>query len=464
MTRVRYLLIWVIVVFVIMFFVSWGIEGTILEMEAHQVQSMTELAADTSLQAGQGIDDFFTQLDVTLGDMAIQNINDEARDKFNLNIVYHKYSSDMQFRRDDLFTWYFDRASSLMSAEDKRAYAFSQLYDATGKGTVEGRTYDVSDEALEFQKFVKRGVGAMPLTQIPYTYTESGVMHTVWVTVPKIALIGAKCIWENESQFEGTAITSLLRNGLSGEQDKLRAYGWKALAQNGYLYGKKSGVFGTYYLTPSKVGVTYIDKNLVEKIYQNNLDLIMRYKYNESGSVRDHSGLQEGNYVYQSDTVNHRVNNYNLTHSGSIINNGLFSLNKSTSTITAVSCRAIDIYSSANDTLIGHLYGGYREMTPSGVWKANKLMTADELKKRYQVLRFQNDGTQIKAGRNYVIAYKVTFTSDIILNYKTATLTTWSTTYDEDGMNDIVQTTGSDNDDAPESKKYTYTTYFTVTA
>ena len=45
MTKIRYLLLWVIASFLIMFFVSWGIEREALETEAQQVQALTELTS-----------------------------------------------------------------------------------------------------------------------------------------------------------------------------------------------------------------------------------------------------------------------------------------------------------------------------------------------------------------------------------------------------------------------------------
>lgn len=485
MTRVRYLLLWVILAFVTAFFVAWGIERSALEMEAMQVQTLTELAADSALQAGQGIDDFFSdaneQLAYIWGD---DKINGRTLGTYNSNllIMYTNSASDTKYSEGTLFTWFFQHEKtattydgttySLGSAADKTE-AFRYLYDGTGRGTTGSYYTPPSIVAQQFKKFALSYQGLQATTQIPYFMTNSsGEDELIYVEVPRIALIGAKCIWNSKSSYQ-SSISEVL--GFSVGSTNYN-YGWEALEQNNYLVGQRKSVFyssktnGVYFLTPSKVGVTYIPISLVENIYQNNLDLIMRYKYNDDEQLDIHSTMLRNAYEYQSTQVENNVSNYELTYNNGecgIVNNGLFTVNKDTSTITNVEYKVIDIFNGVNDDLIEQVYGGYVEYNSAGVVSSTGIMTADKLEGRSTAMKYSTSGALTPETQHYIVVAKVTFTTDVILNHKTAVFTKWKTDYDRyeyTNLNDIVQTTGTNTNTSTNSRKYTYTRYYAVTA
>lgn len=465
MTRVRYLLIWCIAAFMVMFFVSWEIERQAIESEATQVKTLTELAADSALQAGLGIDDLLSEYSTSLSwydwtDGSGTNLN-ALRGK-PLTVMYHRNRSDTHYTEDkDLFQWYMDRESVT------RADAFAYLYDGTGKGIGDGGTRIPSEQAKEFMAFAKKSVNSY--TYIPYFKSDaSGVSSLIWVKVPRIALIGARCIWTNQSDYNA----SLYSAGWSSMSNDVK-YGWDALSANGYLYARKGGVssaFGSYYLTPTKVGVSYINRDLVEKLYQNNLDLIMRYKYNDT-DLREGNGMPESPYIPQTDTVEHNM----AEIEDDLITNGLFSVSKDTSTITNIEYKIVDVYDSANNDLIEQLYGGYVDYRQAG-GGGNVLtgsiddigiMTAQKLLERGTLTIPNADGTYSMASESNLVVAKVTFSTDVLLNYKTGVFTVWRTKYDGDSgtnYNDLIQTTGIATNRISDSLKYAYTRYWAVTA
>ena len=500
MTRVRYLLLWVIVSFLLIFALSWVIEGFILETEAMQVQTLTELAADSALQAGQGIDDFFVDTndsgnwekpDGVLGTGGINDrdvdLNEVIR---SFSVKYTEYSSDSEYKESDLFKWYFNHAHAsnktngtdptvlIYGSTIDRRYAFKRLYDGTGYGTAEGWSdHSVTEAAKQFREFALSPQCLRSCTQIPYFDTD-GTLY--WVTVPKIALIGSRCIWMSEADYKAdTNVLDAIAWNCGGSNTQETEYsvanGWAALRQNNYRYGLKSGAFGSYFLTPSKVGITYINRELVQAIYQNNIDLIMRYKYNNDKNLYDHAFVLRNSYLVQSPEVDSNITEYEYNNDNKIVNNGLFTVNKDKSTITNIEYKSLDVYDEYNNALIKQIYGGSIEFVDANQpysednIRSIEVMTANRMKDKYKLrhITYNQPENVTNASKNNIVVAKVTFTSDVILNHKTATFTTWCTKYDKDrpkNYNDIVQTTGTDTNKSTDSNKYTYTRYYVVTA
>lgn len=466
MFRIRYILIWVVVSFALLFGVSWALERETIKFEAQQVQVLTELAADSALQAGQGIDDLFSQTIADDGGWSASN-NDvffNRTDTLSLKILYPAYPTSAHYTTNrDLFQWY------LNTNNVARWKAFAYLYDATGvgiKAPLSGgaASYPAQADTVskEFQEFAKKTTKST--TYIPY-YVGNVLK---WIKVPRIALIGARCIWYDESDYQHDI---MCYGDMAGDTDDYK-YGWKALQQNGYLYAKRSGVFGEYFLTPSKVGVTYINRDLTEKIYQNNLDIIMRYKYNEDNNLTTGRGMLESAYQAQTQQVKNNI----ISLRNEVINNGLFTVSKETSTISAIDYAIIDVFDSTNDAMIEQLYGGWVEYLTlnNGTFvvntQGNKVvkfkgkMTAEKLNERSTEV---NPTTGTKPTNKYLVVAKVKFSCDVIPNYKTGVFTTWRTKFDDDDFdnyNNIVLNKGVSTNKLTAGTKYVYTTYWGVTA
>ena len=474
MLKFRYLLIWAVIGFFSMAVLSFVIESYILKLEAMQVRSYTELAADCALQTGQGIDDFFAE-PASSATITIIN-NDGSRSTglavgswYNTSAIKGlriKYDNGYdEYDEDDLLGWYLSKVHSTSSAHKDRLNAFKYLYDSSSG----------SDTSKEFYNFAKSKACLSVYTQLPL-YVKDGVDagKLEWVKVPRIALIGAYCIWDNEEDFKNTFNTTSGLNSIYGTLDNYKMHKmWQALDTNNYLNIIKSSGFldgKEYMLTPSKVGVSYIPRELVEKIYQNNLDLLLRARKN--GDLQSYSGFVDDTWAYGNDSIYQHQENKEAFND--IINNGILAVSKGTSTITGIEYRCIDIFAEKNNVLIEAVYGGLHTVGATGGGSYDMTggidkITAGKLKDRSPnnlMVLISGKWVQSKANSKYEIIAKVTFSADVILSHKTAIFTNWGTTYDKsvDNINDIEIRNGIDTNRATRNKKYIYTRFYDINA
>lgn len=472
MLRFRYLLIWAVVGFFSIAVLSFVIENYILKLEAMQVRSYTELAADCALQTGQGIDDFFA---TPVSSDTITYINNDgsrsvgivAGSWYNTGAVKGlriKYDDGYDtFAEDDLLSWYMNETHSASTVSD-RVRAFKYLYDSSSG----------SQTSKEFYDFATSSVCLRAYTQIPYT-VESGADagKIVWVRVPKIALIGAKCLWANEADLAD----SLLRASVGtvyGASDSYNVHKmWRALITNGYYDITKSSGFlasgDKYLLTPVKVGVSYIPRELVEKIYQNNLDLLLRARKN--GDLQNYSGFVDDTWAYDNDSIYQHQDSKEAFND--IVNNGIIAVSKNTSTITNIEYKCIDVFKSSNNPLIEAVYGGMHTVGSVGfdyhMTGGIDKITAETLKDRSPSTAMTLAGgnwVPSKSSIKYEVIAKITFSTDVILSHKTAVFTNWGTTYDKssDNINDIEIKNGVSTNKATRNKKYIYTRFYDINA
>lgn len=453
MLKLRYLLIHVIVSFLLIFGVSWVLELYAVKYEAEQATTIVSLAAESALQGGQGIDDFFVNTTSSYSPSnPVFSINDyEMADANPLRIYAQDRLEDKAYTLyDNLFQWY-DKTADFIDGVDDKEDIFGVLY---GSSYLD-RNADFIDWARNtFDLYI----------QIPVIPT-SGSVNVLWVKVPKISLMGAYLFWGSESEY----VSDLLNSGVYDDNDI--NYGWKALQQNNYMGTKKTGYFGDYYLSPSKLGLTYVNIDLVENLYRNNLDLLMRAKYTstEAGSdITQGNGLVGSQYLPQSDDVQANVDGVNNSalNGADVINNGVFSICKSESGIADVQYMVIDLYDDKYNDIIEQIYGAGVDVigtdeSGNTVYSDPYVITANSLRSKTTVV----DATGNPAEHSYIIVAKVTFDADIILRYKTATFTVWRTSYDDSHNNyvDIIHNDGSGGDGMTDSTKYQYTTLYSVT-
>lgn len=452
MLKPRYLLIWVIISFILLFGASWSIEMASMPTEATQLDTIVNIASDMALQGGQGIDDFFVNVK-NVGGVDVVSTDDiteyKAGDANPLQI----------WVQDGINKPSYDCYSNIFKVYNptKALFGNSTPVDVA-KSAIFDKLYN-TDELREFAEHT------MSVTiEIPYVLNGSGKVQ--WVKVPKIALMGAKLVFGSDTEYNSLLIKELGK-GLYSSVDYV--YGWSALSQNGYLDSVNTGTDGEYYLTPSKLGISYVNKDLVEFLYQNNLDLLMRAKYatDEGGDdIRRGNGLVESQFIPQNINVISNINNinrqvYEPTGSADIINNGNFAICKSQSNISSVEYMTIDIYNSDYDEIIEQLYSAGVDST-GGVLGQPYKMTAEKLKEKST--KTDRDGNPLE--HSYITVAKVTFTADIILPYKTGTFNIWRTSYDggEDNYADLVHNIEGRENGATESTKYEYTRYYCVSA
>ena len=483
MLKFRYLLIWVVVGFFSIAIFSFILENYMLKMEAMQVRSYTETAADCALQSGQGIDDFFAK-PMLPGNLLAVN-NDGSRTTENeilqigswynspvlsgLRIKYVDSEYADLYTESDLLIWFTKKVHSTSGSDATfasdssrdRYRAFTYLYDQSS-GSV---------TAQEFYNFATSETCLRSYTQLPVV--SGGTIE--WVKVPRITLMGARLFWTSEEEFLSFMEMKPEIHSIYGATTNAHKKIWKALVDNKYYnLIRSSNAFGQYYLTPSKVGVSYIPRELVEKLYQNNLDLLLRARHN--GELSNYRGFVDDTWHYANDNIYVKQNS--LASSNDIINNGMITISKNTSTITNIEYRCIDIYNESNNKLIQELYGGIHTVGASGwVYVSTgdiDVASAEKLKKRSTAVEMQLIGGEwtpvghSNAGvtSKYEVVAKVSFSTDVMLSHKTAVFTNWGTTYDKvsNNVNDITVRNGISSNTVSRNKKYIYTRFYDVNA
>lgn len=447
MLKPRYLLIWVVISFILLFCACWGIEMASIPSEASQLDTIINIASDMALQGGQGIDDFFVSTN-TLDDSSSSGsiVDYEVGTANPLQIWVQDSINDSSYTcYNNIFKVYKPTKSIFhtgVTLEESKGSVFDVLYN--------------TDNLREFAK------NTIKVTiDIPYIDGDT----IIWVTVPKIALMGSEMVFEDEDNYKS------LISGLSDIYDTYSvAYGWKALEQNSYTVTEKTGYNGVYYLTPSKLGISYVNKDLVEFLYQNNIDLLMRAKFSTGDGgddIRVGNGLVDYQFVPQSDVVVSNIENVNnsVTGGADVVNNGTFAICKSESNVSKVEYMTIDLYDSQYDDIIEQLYGAgvdKIETVGSSYFSTPYVMTAEKLKGKSTATDINGN----KLEHSYVTVAKVTFTADVIVPYKTGTFIVWRSVYDDSANNydELVHKIEGRDSGMTESTKYEYTRYYCVTA
>lgn len=471
MLKFRYLLIWAVIGFLSMAILSFVVEDYLLKLEAMQVRNYTEVAADCALQTGQGIDDFFAEA-VQTSTLNIINNDGTTRTGVVAGSWYNtsalkglriKYDNGYDtYAESDLLKWYMGKshanvAVGLTNNLLDRQKAFNYLYNASSG----------SEDAAEFYKFATSKACLRSYIQLPVVSND----EITWIRVPRIALIGASCLWSSADDMG----ECLKNNGLSSVYNNLpstsdgRKKMWKALKDNNYINTvKTSTAFGSYLLTPAKVGVTYIPRRLVEAIYQNNIDLLLRARQN--GDLQSYSGFVDDTWAYDRNEVYNNQNN--MESYNDIVNNGMIAVNKTTSTITKIEYKNIDVFNSHNNKLIEAVFGGMYYRSGSEFVNNKEHLSkasAELLKDKAPVTLMTYSGgnwTPTKATSKYEVIAKVTFSADVILSHKTAVFTNWGTKYDKSSknINDIVIKNGVETNKISRSNKYIYTRFYDINA
>lgn len=228
----------------------------------------------------------------------------------------------------------------------------------------------------------------------------------------------------------------------------------------------KEGYFGAYYYTPLSLGGTYLDTALVEFLFNNNMDIIMRSKY-----VRDPvNGIEKGLGAPRNNLFTDVYADMNLLDDKAIINNGYFGFKRGDLTTKdgrkyfnggaecKIDYKIVDAFNSANDELLKLAFGVNR-MIGSTVYDSK----ADYLKAISTVL---DPETGLKPTSLFVSVAKVTYTADIIVPYAMPFTREWKgkisgdTTELLEMERDFTNLGGEMGDYG--STLYNYTTYFAV--
>lgn len=404
MTKVKNIIIVLVLNYTLMLFVSVFFELNAINNKAVEIQNYIATSADLALQQTQFVGDF---------------MNSNSDSSFSLKMPN---SDGRGYKNIDLFEGLYGLNSK---NEVNRDMIYRLLYDNN-----------------DFKMLASRsGVIKVPVKY--YNYDKTGM---TWYYMPKVAMVGSPMLPNLDGK---NGIVDLMGNPVpdSFAKELLRDYGL-----NDY---KRISGGEEYYTHPLNIGVTYINEDLLSALFVNNMDVIMRSKYTskDMSSYEGGNGLLKGNTFSQNikdkDTANNPIHNGNftffrgqqrLTGGGGV---GAYEGIKPT-----VVYKVIDMYDSANDSLLVELFGANKGGYSS---KAEYLQQTDS-----EIL---NPVTRMPYTSKPIVVAKVTFYADIVVPYTTVLVRELADyIYGSESSHKM----GIKNDNGTDVRRMSYTTYFAV--
>lgn len=416
MLKAKNIIVLLVLNYCIMLGVSAVGELLFLADKAQHIQNLIRTAGDMALEQTQVTDDFFI------------TSSNPATPPYKMSFP----SSDGNgYKKLSMYNGIYNKSETIAS---NREAIYKKLYDTA-----------------DFKDFSKK-LGAI---RTPVRYWDSTESNLVWYTVPRLAEMGTNILPDNINtkgvKYNGANVNSSIA-------DKLFA--------NYYMdnYKKQNGL-SEYYITPISLGVTYLNEDLLGTLFMNNLDLLMRTKYASNGiNLNTEAG---GNGIYKgsfyADTITDNLSMYNP------INDGKFTLlrgikstggNSSVDTFVGtkpkIEYKVIDMYDSANDTILTSLFGA-KKVDNSGINYSSKAAYLKALDK-YRL----DPSTGSPYTSKPIVVAKVTFYADVIVPYTTPMILDFRK--DDSGHYLDVERVGTSGvSGVVGSDKISYTRYFAVT-
>lgn len=403
MLKVRNILIIIAVNYAILFFLSVVLEITILNNRAKEVDSVIRISAKMALQQAQVVD---------------ENLAYNGRDSYKLTM---SRTNGNGFEQVDLF----DGVWGIPTGSEANAEAiFLKLYNNEEFKSLASTTTAVTK---------------------PIRYYNASKTGYAWYYMPTVAMMGTNIL---PSKVTTNGVKSVNGAYMSSSLAK------EMFADYGVTSYKKTSNGETYYNTPISLGITYLNSSLVSDLFMNNLDLMMRRKYEENlNTPEGGNGVLEGTYA---DKITGSIETLNP------INNGVFTLlrgekkggNGQVATYKGVTpkieYKTIDMYDSANDDILVNLFGANKGSYSS---KAEYLKSLDA--------NVTNPVTNQAYKTKPIVVAKVTFYADVIVPYYSVMLREMRGA--EAGSNNFLNLVDEHQEGQKGSTRMEYTTYFAVT-
>lgn len=393
---------------------------------SQEVQVLVRTAADMALEQAQATDDFFIKSN---------GYNTDGANGYNIKMEKNGHFEDVP-----MYEALYGINTNVVGNKEA---IFNELYN----------TNDFRSKAKMFSNI--RGSISY------YNATKTGLL---WYKLPKIAQVGLDVVGRDPSittvkSPSGGSVSSDVSNGI------INLYKFSNAKRLGYDYSTGQNI--EYFMTPISLGITYINSDLLNQLFLNNMDLLMRAKYDKGGL--NLSKEEGGNGIYKGTTWQDEITDTSL-NAYNPINNGKFSLVRGTtkdvnsgfSTYNGIEpkieYKVIDMYDSSNDNVLIMLFGANKTDKNGKTYssKAEYLKSLDKDK--------IDPATGSAYTSNLISVAKVTFYADIIVPYQTLSIRDFRANMDSDNKNFIdirhEGTTGvkgfSGND------CYSYTRYFAV--
>ena len=382
-------------------------------------------------------------------------INSKARDVMETI----RTAGDMSLEQTQAIDEYLSKSSSggyQITTASKQGNGFikSDVYSAmlgidTATTSGKEKVFDYLYNNNEFKMIAKRA-GVM---KTPVKYWDSPANNNfLWYYMPTVAAVGTEILPQdtvnNHLRVEnsnGVKLTSDWSNAI------MKAYGVDK--------AKKLSDGVEYYNTPLAYGVTYLNEDLLTRLFVNNMDMLMRYKYDENLNT-----AEGGNGVLEGDTYHTRISDTSRSTAddNNVINNGVFSFVRHKAIDTGsdttayegvkpeIQYKVVDMYDASNDRLLKYLFGSNTEGFST---KAEYLKSLDSSR--------INPVTNSPWTSKPIVVAKVTFYADVYVPYFSLIFRDFSSSIGNQDNNFIDIKDAGTNPDG--SRRIAYTRFFAVT-
>lgn len=405
--RARNIIIIFVVNYLLMLVVSAVWELSVINTRAKELQTFMSTSADMALQQTQMVDDILAKTsDNNTQSIMMPKANGQGFDKIST--------------LDGLFGI---RADSDLTRET----AFHELYDNEGLSNIATRTGTIR-------------------TPVRYTDEKTGI--TNWYYIPKIAMMGTEVL---KSSNATTRVKNAQGEYVSKELSN------KILSDYGLVDSERESGDSTYFISPLNIGITYLNEDLLARLFTNNMDLLMRVKY-QGKNLKS----AEGGYgVLKGQTYKNRVKDSLI--GSNPINNGTFTYLRGNKVSTnplveafegvkpQVVYKVIDMYDSRNDAVLSRLFGADKHGFSS---KAAYLKDLDK-----EVINPVNNKP---FPQKPIVVAKVTFYADVVVPYYTLIMRELRSAMGV-SSNNMLDITDGKGKGVAGSKRVSYTKFFAVT-
>lgn len=414
MGRYKHIITMIILTYATSLILSGFVESLYMYEKVSQLNFIMRTAGDMALEQTQITDDFFKPNDSFVVKDRLVDANKQHKD-FKIKVPN---TTNTKFEEVNLYQEY--TGIDVTSANAKSAI-YDRLYSADGSAFKQ--ELDKSDpEALKADKIKKIKT---PIINI----NSAGGLDTIFI--PTLAQMGIANTGTYKEQTEddkrritghfGKYISSSDLHGMNKELRK--GYELDRVTKMSELDGKDID----YYLTPLSLGITYLDKDLLQLLFINNVNLLMRAKYSDN---MDRGGSDYiGRGILRGQTFADVVDNSAGRMDENYINNGVISAevgspspghgklrqgSSNRNERVEIRYKVIDMYDNANERILKEVLGviPQKQMNDFRVSKYGDYYKALDLKDR-------QNGTTVTQLTKPIVVAEVKFKLNTIIPYST---------------------------------------------
>lgn len=411
--RIRNIFTTIIISYLLIMIISGAVDGVFLQEKARQVNYVIKTASDMALEQAQVTDDFF-----------------KAGEGFYiagaLGAEHNPYTF-MTFDADNETINYNDNIYQRYTGKTEKGEIYDYLFSANGSNFKDyiNKVTPAKLEKLTTQYYIYNGAtSTMQKLEAP-TLMQMGVEVN---STPRVE--GAKT--DTDIGITGS-LSGIIGNTGDGFalKNSTNAEGYEINSVSKLSYNHDTGEYENYFLTPLALGVTYLDPDLLQRLYINNVNLLMRAAYIEEvthptgyvGRVEGGKGVLRGETYSQDLKIDptldrQAINNGQIT---AIIGDYDLATNMFQGPINreaVVEYKVIDMYNNSNAEILKEVLGVIpkSEFNKQGVAVGNY----GGYYRKIDTLNIGTTGVQ-KTSKPMVVA-KVTFKLDVIIPYSTPSM------------------------------------------